>query len=116
MSTSTMFCECSDPGCPECKGDCNRRALSTVYRVDMKDETGTPMCNRCAEDAMDSGVFANEKEAEEDEQEPESEERDWEHSAQFMQEFDPSKGGSGLGEFCDVCGLATCRGCVYPLT
>lgn len=52
-------CECTDPGCPVHKGksDCRNYARTIVYRVDMNDETGTAMCNRCADDAMDSGVF-----------------------------------------------------------
>jgi hypothetical protein len=29
----------------------------TLYRVDMEDETGTPMCESCGGDALDSGVF-----------------------------------------------------------
>jgi hypothetical protein len=59
MPTKRILCQCSDPGCPvhPNHSDCSRRATTTVYRVDMEDETGTPMCDRCAEDAMDSGVF-----------------------------------------------------------
>jgi hypothetical protein len=53
------MCECSDPGCPGHKGSrhCGKAALTTVYRSDMDDETGTDMCHVCAEDALDSGVF-----------------------------------------------------------
>ena len=52
-------CECSDPGCPahQGKSECNKSRLVVVYRVDMEDRTGTAMCPRCADDAMDSGVF-----------------------------------------------------------
>jgi len=52
-------CDCSDPGCPVHKGKerCKHLARYIVYRSDMEDETGTPMCQRCMEDAMDSGVF-----------------------------------------------------------
>ncbi len=49
-------CECSDPGCP-CMGKCTLYGNTTLYRVDMIDKTGTPMCDRCADDALDSGVF-----------------------------------------------------------
>jgi hypothetical protein len=54
-------CECSDPGCPEHKGSetCRNRPTTIVKRIDM----GTPaakfhMCEGCASDALDSGVFA----------------------------------------------------------
>jgi len=51
------FCECGDPGCPVCQGKCYKPARTTVYRSDMKDETGTPMCQGCADDCLDSGIF-----------------------------------------------------------
>ncbi len=54
-----MRCGCADPGCPWCKGRCTRKAATTLYRVDMEDATGTPMCSRCAADAMESGVFTD---------------------------------------------------------
>lgn len=53
-------CECSDPGCPVHKGQSqctNKTRTRLVYRVDMEDFTGTAMCPRCLEDAMESGVF-----------------------------------------------------------
>lgn len=50
-------CECADPGCPVCHGHCDQDSATTLYRVDMEDVTGTPMCAGCAEDAMKSGVF-----------------------------------------------------------
>jgi hypothetical protein len=54
-----LTCECSDSGCPVKHGSkgCRKTAAYIVYRVDMADETGTPMCQKCAEDAMDSGLF-----------------------------------------------------------
>ena len=52
-----QFCECGDPGCPVCEGHCRKPARTTVYRSDMEDETGTPMCEGCAADCMDSGLF-----------------------------------------------------------
>lgn len=57
-----MFCECSDPGCPcpahrQPGGNCMEDYAFTVYRVDMEDHTGTPMCQICGEDALGSGVF-----------------------------------------------------------
>lgn len=54
-------CECSDPGCPVCSGDCHNNAEYTVYRVDMQDETGTDMCEGCTNDCLDSGVFTTEQ-------------------------------------------------------
>jgi hypothetical protein len=52
-----MNCQCSDPGCPVCKGSCGHRAITSVLRVDIEDKTGTPMCRACAGDAMESGLF-----------------------------------------------------------
>lgn len=52
-----QFCECSDPGCPVCGGRCRKPSRTVLYRSDMEDETGTPMCNGCADDAMESGLF-----------------------------------------------------------
>lgn len=53
-------CHCFDKGCPVHKGQhlCPNKALVRVYRVDMHDRTGTQMCEGCANDALDSGVFA----------------------------------------------------------
>lgn len=60
-----MQCECSDPGCSgKHASQCYRIAATTLYRIDMEDETGTPMCHICAEDAMDSGVFTTEQDGE----------------------------------------------------
>lgn len=52
-----QFCECGDPGCPVCHGHCRKPARTTVYRSDMEDETGTPMCEGCAADCIESGIF-----------------------------------------------------------
>lgn len=56
-------CECTDPGCPKHPGksSCPNYAKGIVYRVDMEDETGTWMCKRCKEDALESGVFRTAK-------------------------------------------------------
>jgi len=51
------FCECGDPGCPVCHGHCHKPAHTTVYRSDMEDRTGTPMCDECTADCLDSGLF-----------------------------------------------------------
>jgi hypothetical protein len=52
-------CECSDPGCPvhAGKSDCENAARTLLIRVDMDDSTGTAMCQKCAEDALESGLF-----------------------------------------------------------
>ena len=58
--TASTRCECVDPGCPihTGKSQCgNTPAAGIAYRVDMEDQTGTPMCEGCLEDAADSGVF-----------------------------------------------------------
>lgn len=57
---ASMFpCECGDHGCPVHQGTsrCTESACAVAYRIDMEDETGTPMCAECAADAADSGVF-----------------------------------------------------------
>ncbi len=53
-------CECHDSGCAGHKlvHFCTREQTVTLYRVDMDDETGTPMCEPCAADACDSGLFS----------------------------------------------------------
>ncbi len=55
----SVKCECADFACPAHKGQraCSRVASSCLVRVDMHDETGTQLCQECAEDAMDSGLF-----------------------------------------------------------
>ena len=53
-------CECSDPKCPQCKGSCLSDAKKVLYRIDMQGEDGTPMCQGCALDAMESGLFGEE--------------------------------------------------------
>ncbi len=60
------LCECSDPGCPACHGHCDQMATDVVYRVDMEDETGTPMCGACAEDCLECGLFQVEEIDEDD--------------------------------------------------
>ena len=55
-----MTCQCCDPGCPvhEGKSECSRPAKTTVRRIDMDDgKTTFRMCNKCADDALESGVF-----------------------------------------------------------
>ena len=55
-------CECRDPACPVCHGECGRTARVVLVRVDMEDEEGCPMCRGCAADAMSYGVFEDKKE------------------------------------------------------
>lgn len=58
-----MPCECVDSMCLSVchKGDelHDFRAYATrvLYRLDMSDSMGTPMCDDCASDARRSGVF-----------------------------------------------------------
>lgn len=54
-------CECSDPGCPHCHGACANRARTNLRRVDMEDKTGTLFCPGCASDALDSGLFREDR-------------------------------------------------------
>ncbi len=54
-------CECSDPGCPVHRdvNECTERGTAIVRRIDMEDgSTRFVMCDGCAEDALNSGVFA----------------------------------------------------------
>mgnify|MGYP001557959701 FL=1 len=53
-------CECGDPGCPMHKGKskCKEQATRKVRRIDMGDSDYIPMCDGCADDALDSGVFS----------------------------------------------------------
>lgn len=55
-----MTCECSDPGCP-CAVSGHSGDITTLYRVDMEDRTGTLMCETCGDDAFESGVFTSER-------------------------------------------------------
>lgn len=57
-------CECSDPACPVCKGSCEEAATITLFRVDMRDETGIDMCEGCASDAISVGIFSTEPQGE----------------------------------------------------
>ncbi len=54
-------CECSDPGCPVHPGEshCSHTGSQSLYRIDMQDETGTLMCENCAQDAFESGLFSD---------------------------------------------------------
>jgi hypothetical protein len=53
-------CECADPGCPVHKGreKCENRGTTKVSRIDMGEPATFKMCEGCAADALDSGVFA----------------------------------------------------------
>ena len=54
-------CECADPQCPAHKGTskCANKANTVLYRVDMEDASGTLMCDDCADDATQSGLFTD---------------------------------------------------------
>lgn len=59
--SDTLTCECSDVGCSVHIGQsCVLRNEQTLYRIDMDDWTGTRFCEKCASDAMDSGLFTDE--------------------------------------------------------
>lgn len=55
--TEIDICECDDPQCPSCAGQCHDHAIVTMYRIDQQDETGTRMCHNCSVDAYEAGVF-----------------------------------------------------------
>ena len=54
-----LKCKCSDKGCPihNGKAECYEKSDLLLYRIDQVDEVGTAMCDGCADDAMESGVF-----------------------------------------------------------
>lgn len=56
-----MKCECRDLECQSpAHGDCSPcgvDAYTVLFRIDMEDESGTPMCEGCADDAFESGLF-----------------------------------------------------------
>ena len=57
MSKIQSQCQCSDPMCPVCSGKCAQVATQMLCRVDMSDAYDLPMCDGCADDALESGVF-----------------------------------------------------------
>jgi hypothetical protein len=60
---SGQKCGCSDSGCSAHKDKpaCTEEAKTILYRIDLDDEYGTAFCDKCAKDALDSGVYTNEK-------------------------------------------------------
>lgn len=62
-------CECVDPGCPHCAGNCEDRGTIRVYRVDMEDESGSLLCEKCADDCFESGLFTTKDDYGDDEPE-----------------------------------------------
>lgn len=56
---STRTCQCFDTACNVNHGavGCEIAPAFALYRVDMEDRTGTAMCEHCAEDAVESGLF-----------------------------------------------------------
>lgn len=61
---SGVTCECTDPGCRGHRNvsHCRERAEAILYRTDMYDESGTAMCDLCADDAFSSGIFTTHEE------------------------------------------------------
>ena len=57
---SGATCECTDAGCKSHRdvAECSKPVYETLYRLDMDDKTGVAFCGECAQDAMESGVFA----------------------------------------------------------
>ena len=67
--TVKVLCMCVDSGCT-CGGNCQKHAETTLYRIDMEDYTGTDFCEECAADAMESGVFSDEEQSCDTDDEP----------------------------------------------
>jgi hypothetical protein len=61
--TPNGMCECADAGCPGHKGKnrCHYPVAHVMFRVDMEDKTGTAMCEGCATDAFESGLFESDE-------------------------------------------------------
>lgn len=59
MTKQPKACECADPGCNVHTGlsHCEGRGTATLRRIDMEDYSGTHMCQACADDALESGVY-----------------------------------------------------------
>lgn len=57
-------CECHDNQCPCDHGtECRKTSDITLFRIDLGADTSPIcMCSECADDAMESGVFATESE------------------------------------------------------
>lgn len=63
MSKTLATCECSDPLCVDCNGDCVKTATSIIRRIDMDSgDTIFHFCDGCTTDALNSGVFSFEGE------------------------------------------------------
>ena len=52
-----MYCQCRDPECPECKGECDSFATRTLWRFDWPTEPPLSACAPCAEDMLVSGIL-----------------------------------------------------------
>lgn len=54
-------CQCADIFCPAHQGQSSCRAVGKqrLYRIDMADDYGTMMCDACADDANNSGLFSD---------------------------------------------------------
>lgn len=57
----SQVCQCVDSGCLVHQGVpvCFKKSACVLYRVDMTDYTGTPMCPKCANDAYESGLYSD---------------------------------------------------------
>lgn len=51
-------CECVDPGCPKCGGQCEDKGTQLLTRIDFADEPQLYACFGCADDMLESGVFS----------------------------------------------------------
>lgn len=58
-NTRLGICQCTDHQCPahESVAFCINEAEVVMVRCDSEDETGIPMCEHCAEDAIESEIF-----------------------------------------------------------
>ena len=52
-------CQCKDPNCPACHGNCSAPANSSVVNPDDPEGTPMKMCAGCAEDALANGFAAS---------------------------------------------------------
>ena len=58
MPRAGYACECEDRQCPAHLGEnCKEIGKILLFRIDMDDASGTLFCERCAEDALESGLF-----------------------------------------------------------
>ena len=63
VTTILGVCECSDPGCRACRGECTESATVECWPVECWPKEfevfiSAKFCSGCADDALDSGLWS----------------------------------------------------------